>query len=300
MEIPEMNMISNFEAGVNCLQNPSLISRFFQFPGQQVFIFWKWGALMFAIFATFSSIIRRVKLVLIRFHILKSTLHHKEERVEYREDDEISLASSSDDEQGEEDDDDDDVPPKTSSRGQHARVEEDFRIKNSRLCFKSQWQNGQLRRQSSSSSWSEFTSGKNVVKLWDSLGFNLDFDEDLFNFDPQSVVTTWESDQSWKETDLSGALWNIPGAAPAVFLSAEGNTKGDSVILSGYDSRMRRGFPALYAEWKSPAAEKVAGISTGGVGKVYVRDEAGGVVTLGDVRNVRTALEKVREGEGET
>ncbi|XP_051122165.1 uncharacterized protein LOC127245377 [Andrographis paniculata] len=305
MNIPEMNMISDFEAGMNCLQNPSFISRFLSFPAQQLYIT---GALLFAIFATFSSLVRRLKILLIHFHILKSSSHHHKEdhTLDYSEDDEISLATSDDDEQedgdhDEQEEDEDNHPTTTSSRGQRG-VDEDFRVKNPRLPFKNQWPNGHLRqrrRRSNCSAWSEFTSGKNVVKLWDSLGFNLDFDEDLFDYDPQSVVSTWESDRFQNEKEASGGVWNIPAAAPAVLLTAEGNGKGDRVILSGYDSRMRGCVPALYADWSSPA-EKLAGVSTGGVGKVFIRDDAGGVHTVGDVRNVRRALESVKESDGDT
>ncbi|KAI3467079.1 hypothetical protein Pfo_023742 [Paulownia fortunei] len=306
MEIPEINMISNFEAGMKCLQNPSLISRFFSFPGiekvPQVYSFWKWGALIFAIFATFSSIIRRIKLFFIRFRTVKPSSHQNEEIIEFSEDDDISLASSDDEqEEGEN-------RPTTSFIGQH-RVDEDFCVRGSSFCFKNQWQNGHLRqrrRRNSGGAWSEFafSSGKNVVKLWDSLGLSLDFDEDLFNYDSKSVVSTWDCDQDQKTSQFSGGVWNIPAAGPmasaTVVLAAEGNGKGEGVILGGYDTRMRRGVPAFYAEWSSPA-EKLRGVSTaGGVGKVYVRDDVSGLLTVGDVRNVRRPLESVRESDGDT
>ncbi|KAL0396780.1 UNVERIFIED_CONTAM: hypothetical protein Scaly_0126400 [Sesamum calycinum] len=293
MEIPEINMISDFEAGMKCLQNPTLISRFFPFPVN----FWKWGALIFAIFATFSSIIKRIKLIFIRFHTVKPSSHLNDEIFEFSEDDDISLASSDDErEEGE-------SSPTTSSRCQN-RVDEDFCVKGSRLSFKNQWQNGHLRqrRRRSGGAWSEFTTGKNVVKLWDSLGLSLDFDEDLFNYDPRSVVSTWDSDQDWKTSEFSAGVWDIPAApmtSSTVILTAESNGKGDGVILGGYDTRMPTRVPAIYAEWSS-SAEKVACVATAGVGKVYVRDDVSGVITVGDVRNVRRPLESVRESDGDT
>ncbi|PIN22538.1 hypothetical protein CDL12_04731 [Handroanthus impetiginosus] len=306
MEIPEINMISDFAAGVKCLQNPSLISRFLPIPGvekvPQVYSFWKWGALIFAIFATFSSIIKRIKLIFIHFHSVKPSSHKTEEIVEFNEDDDISLASS-DDEQ-----DEGENRATTSFRSQH-RADEDFRVKGSRLCFKNQWQNGHLRqrrRRGNGGAWSELTSGKNVVKLWDSLRLSLDFDEDLFNYDSKNVVSTWEFDQFQKSSEFSGDVWNIPVGAPmssaTLVLTAEGNEKGDGVILGGYDTRISHRVPALCAEWSSPA-EKVAAVSTvssGGVGKVYVRDDVSGIVTVGDVRNVRRPLETVRESDDDT
>lgn len=292
MEIPEINMLSDFEAGMKCLQNPSFISRFSSFPS-----FWKWGALIFAIFATFSSVIKRIKLIFIHFHTVIPSSNQTADVFEFSDDDDVSLASSDDEQEGEEEED----HPTTSFGGQH-RVDEDFCVRGSILSFKSQWQNGQLRqrrRRSSGGAWSEFASGKNVVKLWDSLGFSLDIDEDLFNYDPKGVVSTWDLHQEEKPGVFSGGVWGVPAAVPTVLLTAEGNRKGDGVILGGYDTRMRSSVPALYAEWRSPA-EKVAGVSTAGVGKVYVRDDVSGVVTVGDVRNVRRPLESVRESDGDT
>lgn len=283
-------MLSDFEAGMKCLQNPSFISRFSSFPS-----FWKWGALIFAIFATFGSVIKRIKLILIRLHTVKPSSNQTVYVSEFSDDDDVSLASSDDEQEGEED------RPTTSFRGQH-RVDDDFCVRGSILSFKTQWQNGQLRqrrRRTSGGTWSEFASGKSVVKLWDSLGFTLDIDEDLFNYDPKNVVSTWDLHHEEKPSDLSGGAWGVPAAVPTVLFTAEGNEKGDGLILGGYDTRMRSSVPALYAEWRYPA-EKVAGVSTAGVGKVYVRDDVSGVVTVGDVRNVRRPLESLRESDGDT
>ncbi|GER44397.1 hypothetical protein STAS_21298 [Striga asiatica] len=289
MAIPEINMITDFEAGMKCLQNPSLISRLDKVP--QAYSFWKWGALFFAIFATFSSIFRRIKLILVRFHTIKPSSHQSEEVFEFSEEDETSLASSDDD--GADDKAED--HPTTSFRSQRP-VDENFSVKG---VFRGQWPNGNLRnrkRRCGRGAWSEFASGKSVVRLWDSLGLNLDFDEDLFSSGEQSVVSTWDSDRDGREIDFAGGAWG----APAV-LTAEGNRKGGGVILGGYDGRMQRRFPALYAEWGLPAeAEKVGGVSTGGDGKVYVRNDVGGVVAVGDVRNVRRPLESVKESDGNT
>ncbi|GER43859.1 hypothetical protein STAS_20725 [Striga asiatica] len=264
MEITEINMISDFEAGMKCLQNPSLISGLNKIP--QIYSFWKWGALFFAIYATFSSIIRRIKLILIRIHTVKTSSHRPEDIVEYTDNDEIS----SDDEDEEEHEKAEDRRLMTSFGGQRRSVDEDFCVKG---VFGGQWCDGNLRkRRGGGGAWSEFAPGKSVVRLWDSLGLNLDFDEDLFGYGAQSVVSTWDA------------------PARPVVLTAESNRKADGVILGGYDARMPRRVPALYAEWGSPA-KKVAGVSAGGVGKVYVRDDVGGVLVVGDVRNVRRPLE---------
>ncbi|KAG6391688.1 hypothetical protein SASPL_149445 [Salvia splendens] len=274
-------MLCDFEAGIKCLQNPSTISRFFSFPG-----FWKYGALIFAIFATFSSLIRRIKLIFIRFHTVKPCFIQTEDEFDFSddEDDVVSVASSDDEQEAEEDRD-------------QRRVDEDFCVRGSILSFRSGQLRQRNRRSSCGGAWSEFASGKNVVKLWDSLGFNLDLDEDLFNYDTSSVVSTWNRNREESSGDFSGELW----PAPAVVLTAEGNAKGNGVIFGGYDRRMRSGVPALVAEWKLPATSGGGGLATGGgVSKVYVRDDVSGVVTVGDVRNVRMPLECVRESDGET
>ncbi|XP_047942505.1 uncharacterized protein LOC125189255 [Salvia hispanica] len=256
MVIPEINMC-NFEAGMKCLQNPSTISRLFSIP-----TLWKYGALILAIFATFNSIIKRIKLNFIRFHTVKPCSSQTEDVFEFSdEDDDVSLASS-DDEQEEEE---------VKSRDQH-RVDGDFGVRGSILSFKSQ-------RRSSGGVWPEFACGKNVVKLWDSLGFSLEIDDYLFNFDPNSIVSTWNRHQEEKSSEIRGDIWPVP----ALLLMAESNGKGDGVILGGYDWRMRSRVAALVAEWKLP-----------------VENDVSGVVTVGDVRNVRRPLGSAGKSKGDT
>ncbi|KAG8382887.1 hypothetical protein BUALT_Bualt05G0126000 [Buddleja alternifolia] len=270
-------MISNFGAGMECLQNPSLISSF-----------WKWGAVIFAVFATFSSIIKRIKLIFIHFHSNFNhppSIQNKEILHQFsQDDDDISLASSDDDE---EEPEEEDITPTTSFVGHEQRVDEDFRGKG----CKNRWQTGHLKRRKSGGAWSEFTSGENIVNLRNStsLGLSLDFDEDLINYESHNVVSLWGFDNDRK---------NIPATAmtsPALIFTAEGQWKSDGVVLSCYDTRMPRHTLALHAEWRLPAAAVA-----GGDGKVYFRDDVSGVVTVGDVRNVRVPLESVREFDGDT
>ncbi|KAG6412934.1 hypothetical protein SASPL_125629 [Salvia splendens] len=260
MVIPEINMC-DFEAGMKCLQNPSTISCLFSIP-----TLWKYGALILAIFATFNSIIKRIKLIFIRFHTVKPCSSQTEDVFEFSDeddDDDISLASSDDEQEGEED-----HPTAVKNRDQHC-FEGDFGVRGSILSFKSQRQSGQLRRRGSGGAWSEFACGKNVVKLWDSLGFSVEIDDYLFNYDTNSIVSTWNRHQEEKSSEFRGDIWPVP----ALFLTAESNGKGDGVILGGYDRRMRSSVAALLAEWKLPAENDVSG-----------------VVTVGDVRNVRRPL----------
>ncbi|KZV40285.1 hypothetical protein F511_25061 [Dorcoceras hygrometricum] len=294
MEIPEINMISNFEAGVNCLQNPSLISRFLALPGIEdgfgVYSFWKWGALIFAILATFSGIMRRVKLIFIRLHtIIPSSNQIK--HIVIREDDDISLASSSDDEEGEEEEE---RRPTTSFASQH-RGDEYFFVKDSRRLRNRRRRIGG----DDGFDWSGFTSGKNVVKLWDSLSSSFNIGLDFDDFDSDEIVSRWDSDHRRDSDGFSGRVSNIP----AVVFSSEGNGKGDGVVLRGYDTRVRSRVPDLYAEWRSSPAAQGASLATSTTvigGKIYVRDGVNGFFTVGDVRNVRMPLENSGDSGGET
>lgn len=243
-----MNGIGGFEAGMKCLQDPSLISHFF-------YSFWKWGALILAVSATFVCIIRRGKIISIPLHAVKpsSQAFVQTDEVEFSDDDDCSSVSS---EEGEEDQQD---------------VDEDFRVKGSSFYLKLQWQNSiskhmrRLRSGGERFGWSKLTSSKSVVKLWDSLGIGFDcFEEDDYNDSTPSVES------------------------PKMVFTAKRNENGAGVVLGGYDIRLRRRAPAISAEWCLPG-EDVAGVmtvSTGGVEKVYVRDDINGILTVGDVRNV--------------
>ncbi|CAI9756059.1 unnamed protein product [Fraxinus pennsylvanica] len=250
---------------MNCLRNPYLISRFFSMV-PQAHNFCKWGALILALLATFSSIIRRIKIIFIHLHAFKpspSQAFVQSNDFEFSDDDECSSVSSQEEEGS---------SPATSFQDQQA-VDEDFCVKGSNFYLRSQSQNGNLRnrgRQCCGGEWlplSEFTSGKNVVKLWD--------------------------------------YWTIPEvtvASPECFLTEEGNGKGDRVVFNGYDTRMPRRVPAISAKWRSPAAAvtEVVSSATGGVEKFYMRDTATGVLTVGDVRNLTAPVENVAEYDGDT
>lgn len=148
-------MISNFEADVKYLQNPSLISQFFSLSNiekvPEVYSFWKWGALFFAIFATFSSLFRRIKFTFIYLRRIDPSaepiLQYLSEDFDFSDDDddECSSASSNDEEL---------ITP-TGDR--------DFSVAGKKSNLK-------LRRRRSSYELfplTEFVAGKSVVKLWD-------------------------------------------------------------------------------------------------------------------------------------
>ncbi|KAK4373309.1 hypothetical protein RND71_008693 [Anisodus tanguticus] len=71
--------------------------------------------------------------------------------------------------------------------------------------------------------------------------------------------------------------------------------RSNGVVLTAYDKRMTCQFPVICAEW---GKGEVVGIGGGGVEKVYVRDEVGGVLKVGDIRKVKTMVEMVTEIDG--
>ncbi|CAA3021928.1 Hypothetical predicted protein [Olea europaea subsp. europaea] len=291
MEIPDMKLISDFE----CLQNPTLISRLFSLSGPRVFSFWKWGAVIFLLFATLRSLIKRIKLIFVHFcSLIKPSPHPFSEDFEFSEGDDCSSISSEEEEE---------KNIQTTSISGQRKIDGDFCVKGRQI--------GNLRQRTRRSSgderfaWSEFTCGKHVVKLWDSLDFGLNLAEDNDNNNCKSVVSLWDFDHEEKKGNSFGRRWNIPALAmesPEVVLTAEGNEKRDDVVLGGYDKRMPRGIPAIYAEWgpTNSTAAAAAAVSTGGVEKVYVRNGVTGGLTVGDIRKLKTPIENVTESGGET
>lgn len=256
-----MKVIGGFEAGMKCLQNPSLISQFF-------YSFWKCGALILAVSATFVCIIRRGKIISIPLHAVEpsSQAFVQKDEAEFSDDDDCSSVSSEEDEEDQQD------------------VDEDFRVKGSRFYLKLKWQNSisrhmkRLRSGGERFGWSKLTSSRSVVKLWDNLVLGSDCSEK--NNDNDSIPSV---------------------ATPKMVFTAKRNENGAGVVLGGYDIRLRRRVPAISAEWCLPA-EAVAGtmnVSTGGVEKVYVSDDIKGILTVGDVRNVTAPVENVTERDGE-
>lgn len=169
-------MISNFEADVKYLQNPSLISQFYSLSNienvPEVYSFWKWGALFFAIFVTFTSLFGRFKFT---FIYLRRIEHSPEPILQYyREDFDFS-------------DDDDDECSSVSSNDEEIITptgDRDYSVEGQKSNLK-------LRRRRSSYELfpvAEFVAGKNVVKLWD-----LNNEENMSEFRtvPSPVVVFW-------------------------------------------------------------------------------------------------------------
>ncbi|KAL3510771.1 hypothetical protein ACH5RR_030172 [Cinchona calisaya] len=323
MEIPEISMITDFEAaGMKCLQNPSLISRVFSLSSNVIAtqVYWKWGAIILAIFATFSSILKRIKIIHIR-RIKSSSdslLQHLDIDLDLTDDDDDDDTNDSSPETSDNDDDDDydDEEPTSTTSFRHRILggDRDFRVKGSsrgpnvHFRLRRRRQNDSCGRGGDGFEWPDFTAGRrnniNVVTLWDSLGLSLGFDSfDDFS-DSESVVSLWDFDKEKKIADVFGGLRHssaVSVASRPVVLSAKVNDKTNGVVLGAYDTRMGGSQkPALYAEWgRSTSPAKVVGVKSGGVEKVYVRDDVNGVLTVGDVRKVNTPLETVMETDGD-
>ncbi|XAR52417.1 hypothetical protein NMG60_11020498 [Bertholletia excelsa] len=294
MQIPELNIISDFEAGMNCLQNPSLLSRFFSLSGIQVYSIWKWGALILAL----VGIITRVKLLFFRFYKSKVLASSGSPALELDgefelDEDESSSSASSDEEEYE---------PRKQIEGTEP-VEEDFCVAGSSFCrddWRREGRDLRFRRGRSCVgdrfSWSDLANPRSVVKLWDSLGLGFDFEEDS----SESVVSVWDLNKDLKTNSYTSQRCQIPAvgmSSRAVILSAGSSNK--NVLFGVYDTRVPSQTPAIYAEWE-PQCETVLGVDSGGVEKVYVRDGITASVTVGDMRNVKAPLDNLTEVDGDT
>lgn len=262
---------------------------------------WKWGALILALVATFTSIITRIKLFLIRLHSIKtssfsSSSHHLLQHLEHDFDDTSSSLPESDNEEIFE------SGPSFHNQMKN-QFDEDFRVAGSSSYRENQWKNGHsnlLRRRGGGDrfSWSDFASGKSVVKLWDSLGLGLDF-KDSFGRE----ISVWDLGKDQKVNSFLGGSRQIPAvtmSSPAVLYLAE-MSNSDRAVLGAYDRRMRVQIPAVYAEWGQRQGN-VVGVSSGGVEKVYVKGGVtdGAYTVVGDMRNVKTPLLNLIESDADT
>ncbi|XP_059655503.1 uncharacterized protein LOC132302612 [Cornus florida] len=295
MEIPEINMISDFQAGMKCLQNPSFLSGIGKVA--QAHSFWKWGALVFALVAAFTGVINTIKLLIVRFSRIvfisssEPLLQHLNEDGfddDFSDIDSVSSVSSDD---GEEDEDE-----STASFEEEDQQpgDEDFSVAGSSSFCDSRWQNCNLKLRRRFS-WSDFAAGRSVVKLWDSFGLGLDL-EDCSG----SAISVWDLNKDRKVGSFFGGRSQIPAfsvLSSSAILSAEVNNSSN-VTVGLYDTRVGRQIPTVTAEWRQPHG-KAVGINSGGVEKVYVRDDVTGALTVGDMRNVKTPLENLTESDGD-
>ncbi|KAJ0823349.1 hypothetical protein HanPSC8_Chr16g0742671 [Helianthus annuus] len=248
MEIAELNLIGDFEAGIKCLQNPSLLSNLSLHNKLPQYSFWTCGALIIAVFATFTNLFNKINLFIhqIRFRFLSSFQTSSPQQIQY-DDDDFDFDFS-------DDDIDDDTPSSVAESddedydSEDTRVNEVFRVEGSGSSYfddnEGQEGNFTLRRRNRFS-WSDFSAGKSVVQLWDSFGLGLDFEDD----DDESGIAIWDLNRDVKLS--SGRRCQVPASvAEKVVLTAEMDGSHGGVGFGTYDSRMGVTCPAVCATWQ--------------------------------------------------
>ncbi|RDX57724.1 hypothetical protein CR513_63012, partial [Mucuna pruriens] len=300
MQVPLIDRINDLQVGLNSLQNPS-------FPSQiatslasvsVAYNLCKWGAVILALVATFGSIINRVTIFIIRLRTKAPSLPS------LSLDDDDDFYTSSDDDYDYENDDEDltysssELEDEPSASSSFIRLDQYFRVRGTGndntndLDDEFQTQYDTLKRRRSIGdifSLSELANSKSVVKLWDSIGFGLGLDFDDYE---DGVVSAYESCSGKPPAPSSST------ASPAVVVSAGEGACGN-LALEIWDTRLRRRKPTVVAEW-GPTVGKTLRVESGGVQKVYVRDDGRYGVTVGDMRKVTTPLGNVTESDADS
>ncbi|KAJ8774653.1 hypothetical protein K2173_017099 [Erythroxylum novogranatense] len=298
MEIPVINRIGDFEAGINTLQNPSFISQIFTLSSASELIyqassFWKWGALILAIVASFSTLIARVKVIVVGFK--SRFLKASPPLLKILDDDdsdtesETSCSSTSDDEDEAEEEEKEDQPSSSSSRWWST---ENYPLKGSRhyqSCINSNPFGLRRRRNGSIGdlfSWAEFPTGESVVKLWDNLGLGLGL-----NINNESRTFLLGNDR------MRGENVSSVFRSPAVVVSGETNISQN--LLRVWDTRVGCKIPQMLAEWR-PMLGKIVGVNAAELEKIFVSDDVSGGVTVVDGRKLTSPFAQLTESDVET
>ncbi|KAI6686178.1 hypothetical protein NL676_032091 [Syzygium grande] len=311
MEMPVINRISDFEAGISSLQDPSFLSQFLSFSVRtisQAYGFWKWGALVLALVASFGTIVNRIRFLIIKYQndlvsdppsqsrpFLRSCLDRSEE------DDAWSSSSCS---APSSETEEDEIELVSSPLEDPPRNGEVFVVKGS-ASSQREGVSSNLRRRRSF--FCDHLSGccdrTDVVKLWN-LGLEIGLDpegESPTSFGDAISVTDLNTGQ--RLSSFSSGTSGIPAisASPlrsrAAIVSAGVSSSGN-MALRVWDTRTRRRAPAIIAEWAPRPAGSVERVGCGGVEKLFL--EAGGELMLGDMRNVSSPLKRAAEADVET
>ncbi|KAI3818293.1 hypothetical protein L1987_12097 [Smallanthus sonchifolius] len=155
MEIAELNLIGDFEAGMKCLQNPSLISKLSSID--------KFPQLYISCQNSYPQ------------HIFDDDDFDFDFSDEGGDDDTPSSVAESDDEELDSED---------------GRVDEVFRVEGSSL----RREGGFGLRRRNGFSLSDFSAGKSVVQLWDSFGLGLDFEDDGLDYGGEIAIWDLDRD----------------------------------------------------------------------------------------------------------
>ncbi|KAF8095779.1 hypothetical protein N665_0323s0045 [Sinapis alba] len=279
MEVPVINRISDFDVGINSMNDPSLLSRPFALSSlgklHHAYSFLQWGVLLLlSFFASFT--ITRIKCLVLKLRNVDVSLPSATLVYDYDSDSDTSCSSdSSDDEEDNDDDKEDDSVNNGESRVKRFSYYQDNDDKGTDGNVP--W----LRRCSSS--------------LGDLLSW-----PDLGGFGSNGVVKLWENLDLKGSHEAVASFFNKCGASsslsPAVLLAAE--RKGsDAVEVSAWDAREGFRMPALLAEWRQPGRllGKIVRVNAGGVDKIYVEDDVNGEITVGDMRMVNGAMTGLTE-----
>ncbi|XP_022775548.1 uncharacterized protein LOC111317384 [Durio zibethinus] len=304
MLTPVIKRISDFEAGISSLNNPTFLSQVYALSGiekiYQAYSFWKWGALILTLVASLTPLINRLKILILRFrrgHTLPSqTLLYE---TDFDTDTDSSCPSSDDEQEYEE--------PSISQNWR--QVDEDFRVRGSGHVIDDQWQNCNftLRNRRSSIgdmfSWAhELTSGKSVVKLWDNLGLGLNLGLD----ESDNVINVYDVNKETTLTSIFGGKANFqvvsaPSSSSSVVLSAGTDWSSRRVAVRSWDTRLYCRLPAILAELRpKKSEEKIAAFNVDDVEKVYIRGDVTGKLTVGDMRKVSSSLRNLTESDVDT
>ncbi|OIW21195.1 hypothetical protein TanjilG_30791 [Lupinus angustifolius] len=280
MQVPLIDMLNDLQLGFNSLQNPSQITFFLSIS--IAYNFCKWGAVILALVATFSTFINRVTIFIIRFRNKAASslpsLPCLDDYDDSDEDDDYEFSNDDDDAPSSEFEEDEEYDqPSASASGFYFRLSgsgsDEFRN-----------ETGMHKRRRSIGdifSLSEIANSESVIKLWDSIGFGLGLDFD----DYEDPVTP------------RGKSPVILTSSPSVVVSAGEGSCGN-LAVEVWDTRLRRRKPSVVAEWGASVGKTVR-VDSGGVQKVYVRDDGRYGVMVGDMRNVSTPLGNVTESDAD-
>ncbi|XP_028768250.1 uncharacterized protein LOC114725847 [Neltuma alba] len=296
MEVPVIHRINDFQIASSSLAGIQSVSAAYNFC--------KWSAVILALVAAFGSIVNRIKILILR---LRQETHSLASSNLLSDLDLDDYSSSSDGEDSSysststvpsEYEEDEDEQAEFSGSFQWRRVDEDFLVRGSGHQLDDQLQSGKVRHRRRLSigdifSLSEIANSKSVVKLWDSIGFGLGLDFDDY-------------ESSCSASAVPGALvcgekTSVPAQSclsPAVVVSA-GESASGNLAVTIWDTRLRRRTPAVIAEWE-PNEGKVVGVGSGGVEKVFVKDDVRCGVMVGDMRKVTSPLGSVTESDLDT
>ncbi|GAB4828847.1 hypothetical protein Ancab_018507 [Ancistrocladus abbreviatus] len=303
MDIPIISRMSDLEASINSLKDPSFISRIIailEFGSSQAHRFWKYGALLVALVYAFSSVASRIKIFILQHRKIMSSTSQT-----------LSTDYSDDEAYSDDDDDDDDdeeaeesscssedeIDYRKSSYQDLTRFEEEFRVAGVSNLRESEGQSRKfmLRRRrsgigSEGFSFSEVFNCKSVVKLFDDSSSN------------GNTISIFDLNKSAKISSIFGILPAVTMSSPAVIVSASRSKKDEKLLgVNVWDVRMRRRVPAVHAEWRPrrTGSVPVVGVSAGGVDKIFVSDDVSQDF-IGDMRKVNSPLEDVTEYDKHT